>query len=215
MTMNTPQKYIHDADETTVDTALTTESSSTTSTAIKHKLRFSLEPDQVFHIIHINDMNLKYRRRAWYSKGEQKKIKQEMRSDIRIMNRGDEFTESNTQSARGLERQTRQAVLHRQNNKIMAREAVLNEQQRQLLEGERDDELVADAYHRASVHCRVEAYLMGLNDEAAIKEEVKNMSGDHTSRNTVDRKINSRGNNGLLMRARLPGFRIVRTSCEL
>jgi hypothetical protein len=200
--MTMPQKNIHDADESKVETILTSESSSTASPLAKHKLRFSLESNQVFFpIVHINDVNLKDLQKTWYTKAEFDNIKQDMISDIRKMISGEEFAESTTQTARGLAYRNRQVAL-RQQNKIMARETVLDEQMRQLLNGEQDNELVASAYLRVSIHCQAEAYKVGSEDEAAIKKELEEMRRTHRIRSIDVSKMNFRGPNGLLMQAR-------------
>jgi hypothetical protein len=144
-------------------------------------------------------MNLNDLQTTWYTKGELKNIKREMSSDISKMIRGDKVTESNTQTARGLVYRTRQVSYRRKQKNSMARRAVLDEQQRQLLVGERDDELVANAYLRASTHCQAEAYSVGSEDEAAVKKELEEMRRTHKRRNTGDYKINVYGTKGLLM----------------
>jgi hypothetical protein len=210
LTMRTSQKYNHDADECTVKTVLTSESSPTTSTFTKHKLRFSLESNQVFPIIHINDMDLKHIQEIWYNTEEFGNIKHDIISDLKRMIRGqEEFAESNTQTARGLVYRTRQVTLHRKQNKTTARTAVLDEQQRHLLTGERDDELVANAYLRASIHCKGEAYSVGLADQAAIKKELDEMRRTHRTINTGGFQMNLQGPNDLLMEALPPPFRVV------
>jgi hypothetical protein len=191
--MTEHQQYIHDADESSsVKTALTSELSTTTSTVAKHKLRFSLESNRVFPIVHIKDMSQIDRQRTWYTKGEQNKIKEEIISVTTKMIRGDKVTESNTQTTRGLAWGNRQITLRRQRKKMMARKAVFDEQQRQLLKGERDDEPVANAYLRVSIHCRAEAYKVGFADQAAIKKELEEMRRTHRIRNTGDCKMNLR-----------------------
>jgi hypothetical protein len=203
--MTEHQKYSNDADECTVKTVLTSESETTTSTATKRKLRFSLESNQVFPIVHLDDMSLNDLQTTWYTPGEFGNIKQDMISDIRKMNSGEDFPESNTQTARGLVYRTYQVNLRRKQNKIMARRAVLDEQQRQLLKGERDDELVASAYLRVSIHCRTDAYKVGSEDQEAIKKELEEMRRTYRIRNTGDCKHDFRGPNGLLMQIRNTG----------
>jgi hypothetical protein len=97
------------------------------------------------------------------------------------------MTESNTRTGpvRGLEWQTPQGALRHEHNKLMARVAVLNEQYRQFLDGEQDDELVADAYLNVSIHCCDEAHWMGLKDEAAINNELKEIIMKNTSNMTT------------------------------
>jgi hypothetical protein len=155
----------------TVEKASITESSRMASTVVKRKLRFSLESNQVFPIKHITDMNEEDKHNIWYTEGD-------FTNDFRLYSvlhqrdRGDKRTESNTVTERGLEWRTHQGALRHEHNKLMARHAVLNEQHRQFLDGEQDDELVADAYLNVSSHCCHEAYWMGLKDEAAIRKKL-------------------------------------------
>jgi hypothetical protein len=168
--MKTSQKYTHN-DESTVETA----SSRTASTVVKRELRFSLESNQVFPIKHVTDMNQEERRKTWYTEGDfANDFQDEICSILHQIDRGDKMTESNTLTVRGLEGRTHQGALRHEHNKLMARAAVLNEQNRQFLDGEQDEERVADAYLNVSIQCYHEAYWMGLKDEAAtIQKEPK------------------------------------------
>jgi hypothetical protein len=169
------QKYVKHDDKPAIFPASTTESSRMASTVNKRTIRFSLKSNQVFSIPHINDMNQHDINETWYTEEESKNIHNEIYWAIRQIGKGDNVTESDTFTVRGIECRTQQDTLRRKHNRNMARNAVLNEQYRQYLNGEWDDGLVADASLRVSSHCHCEAYWMGFKDEAAIKK-LKNSS---------------------------------------
>jgi hypothetical protein len=171
--MTTSQKHTDD-NESTVELALTAESSRMASTVVKRKLRFSLESNQVFPIKHFTDMSQNTMRKTWYTEEDYAiEFQNETCPVLHQIDRGDKMPESNTLTVRGLESRTHQGSLRHEHNKLMARVAVLNEQYRQFLDGEQDDELLADAYLNVSIRCGHEAHSMGLKDEAAIKKEPK------------------------------------------
>jgi hypothetical protein len=55
---------------------------------------------------------------------------------------------------------------------------------------------VANVYLRVSIHCQTEAYSVGFEDEAAIKNELEGMRRTHGRSNTGDCKIKWRGTRG-------------------
>jgi hypothetical protein len=86
------------------------------------------------------------------------------------MMKGEAVEENNEQSIRGLEYRTRNGALRRQHNKLEAISAVLDEQDRQYNEGFMDIELVRSVYRGCSARCQDEAYMLGLKDEATVRD---------------------------------------------
>jgi hypothetical protein len=187
--MTEHQTYVKHDDRPKTIPAGTTASSSMASTVNKLNIRFSLESNQVFPITHINDMRQHDIHETWYTEEESNNIQNGIYWALRQIGSGDNVTESETFTARGIECRTHQGNLRRNHNRNMATTAVLNEQYRQFLKGERDDELVADASRRTSSHCHCEAYWMGFKDEAAIKKLKK--SSRTENRKYVEDKVES------------------------
>jgi hypothetical protein len=144
---------------------------------LKRKLpvRFSLESNQVFPIIHINDMDESAIYNTWYTKKECIAIKKEIVSVVRLMLRGIRIEENNKKTVRGLEFRTREGCLHRKQNKLAAKNAVMAEQRRQVEEGDRDEKRLAEAYSCVSFHCQKAASALAWRDEMEIKRELEKM----------------------------------------
>jgi hypothetical protein len=78
------------------------------------------------------------------------------------------FDETEEHCPRGLEYRTPLGSQKRQANKWTAIEAVLDEQQRQQVEGIDDDEYLSHVYKHAVPHCQQEALERGLADAEAV-----------------------------------------------
>jgi hypothetical protein len=161
----------------TVDSSARTLDASATRVS-QRQARFALEANQVFPIVHVNDMDESDVHETWFGKQEDEQMKRDtfpvvykMRNNLKVEETSDEET------ARGLECQTQQGQSHREKNNKMARDAVLMEQDRQRMVGAPDEELVAQAYYNASNHCQVAAFNLGLRDQqAVIKQNLENMT---------------------------------------
>jgi hypothetical protein len=77
---------------------------------------------------------------------------------------------------RGLEGKTVTGLHRRRQLKTNAREAVLEEQERQWQRGIRDAEAIADAYVLCAELAQVSAYMLGLRDEREARSLVKSKS---------------------------------------
>lgn len=77
------------------------------------------------------------------------------------------FDETEEHCPRGLEYRTPLGSQKRQANKWTAIEAVLEEQQRQQVEGIDDYEYLSQVYKQAALHCQQEALERGLTDADA------------------------------------------------
>jgi hypothetical protein len=101
------------------------------------------------------------------------------------MTRGVRVEENNHETVRGLEDQTRQGTLRRRLTNYEAIHAVLDEQRRQRLQGEQNDELLADAYCCISFKFQRKAYAMGRKDESRIIRSLQDV------RRRFDKKTSS------------------------
>jgi hypothetical protein len=161
----------------------------------KSKLRFSLESNQYFPITHVNDMNDEEYFAIWYEPSDYQRIKSEIFLILRKMMKGEQIEENDRQTVRGLECRTAQGTNLRQQNKLKAMAAVLDEQDRQF-DDEQSDKLLAEAYRNATSHCQDEACALGLKDQAELQEELDTMRREPISslQKSLDSKKSSRTN---------------------
>lgn len=138
----------------------------------KRRARFSTKPNEIFPIPHIRDLAKDEVRAIWYERTDYEAMKHSFIPIVRKMMKGEPIEENNEQSTRGLEYRTRKGAIRRQHNKLEAISAVLDEQDRQYNEGMLSDELLKDVYRSCSMHCQEEAYMLGLKDEAMMKDLV-------------------------------------------
>jgi hypothetical protein len=152
-------------------TSETTKTASSPVTAIKHRRRqrFSLEFNQYFPVVHIDDMDEADIHETWYEKRDYNAIKKSIISLLRKHAKGEKITETSKQTLRGLETRTREGDLLRKYHKLAAITAVMSEQMRQWHEGEQDDELLAKVCRDVSSHCQEKSHILALQDETDIK----------------------------------------------
>lgn len=160
----------------------------------KRKISFALNLNQVLPIQHIKDMSKAEIRSTWYDRQDYEGMKQTMIPVIRRLMKGEVIEESNSSTARGLEYRTRKGAIRRQHNKLEAISAVLDELDRQYNDGELNDDMVSEVYRTVAGHCQDEAYVLGLQDEAAAKAifaepspvPAKELSDDESSEDFED-----------------------------
>jgi hypothetical protein len=143
---------------------------------------------RVYHHIHIRDISDGEAINCWYKGEEIAKIKAECTLTINLLS-GVSSASSRTEAPsayqisslcfRGLEYRTEDGADNRRTNKNLGWDTVLDEQESQyLLVGERDEESIARVYSEATRHCREEAYLIGLADAQAVRQEEEEENKD-------------------------------------
>jgi hypothetical protein len=183
-----PSMCVHD-DESTVTIVSTIESSTPTSTVPK-KVHFSLDSNQAFAPIY--NMQKEEIRRAWYTKWELSEIRENLIFIVCNMTRGVRVEENDHETLRGLEDRSRQGRLRRGHMNYEAIHAVLDEQRRQRLQGEKNDCLLADAYRSISFKCQRKAYAMGRKDESQIKRTLEDVRRIFDKKTSSDSNSNTR-----------------------
>jgi hypothetical protein len=116
--------------------------------------------------LHIGDYTQEEMEATWLSKTDFENIKADMKFAIDLINQGlldEEDTVSHCY--RGLECRTIGGSRKRMLNKITARDAVLDEQDRQYDSCVTDSEAIAKVYIVTSHPCQVSAHTMGMFDE--------------------------------------------------
>jgi hypothetical protein len=150
-------------------------SSAVTAFKPRRRLRFSLELNQVFPVVHIDDMDEADIHEIWYAKRDYKEIKKNLISIIRKMTNGENIVETHKQTLLGLEHRTREGTLLRGYLRLAALTAVMNEQERQWDEGVQDDERLAKVCRDVTSLCQEKSHAKALQDEAALKRDDKKM----------------------------------------
>ena len=136
--------------------------------SVQKRTRFLLSANEVRSIAHINDLSVDEVKATWYSRDENQNFKVALIPLVRNMMAGKEIDETDIQTARGLEYRTIEGSTRRRQNRIAARAAVLDEQNRQIEQlGHVDDELLSIVYCRMSTQCQNEAHQLALDDASA------------------------------------------------
>jgi hypothetical protein len=177
--MSTHQNNAPD-DVSTSYTNVSTESTKTASpsvTALKQRRRqrFSLESNQIYPVVNIDDMDKADIHETWYEKRDYNSMTKSIIYYLRKVANAGRKAETKTQTLRGLENRTNEATLLRKSLRLAAFAAVMNEQERQWDEGEKDDELLAKVCRDATSYCQEENHALALQDEAALKTEYEKM----------------------------------------
>lgn len=139
----------------------------------KRRICIRLDRNEVFPIPHIDDLDEEEICDIWYQKQDYNRMKQVLIPVIKKIMKGETVVESNEETARGLEFRTRDGALARQRNKVTASRAVLSEQERQIDNGELDDERLRDVYKSNADHCLEAARQLGVQDEDELKRLLK------------------------------------------
>jgi hypothetical protein len=130
------------------------------------RVRFS-ERLNVIDIVHRNDLMQNEISNTWYNRSEIMKIKLRLDQDVQLINKGgklDDFT------SRGLEDRFSSARrARRASNKLNAVISVLNEQDRQVLQGKINPKSIRQAYLRFSRNSQSEAFKVAKADEREVQ----------------------------------------------
>jgi hypothetical protein len=114
--------------------------------------------------LHINNYTTDERKRVWYQKSELALAKVDMKRTIRLMIEGALLTDSDSHTLRGLEFRSRAGAIKRQENRLNALAAVLDEQDSQFGMGIQNEEAISLVYQRVSWKCKKEAFLLAKLD---------------------------------------------------
>jgi hypothetical protein len=119
--------------------------------------------------LHLNDISDDEIDNVWYSRTELSEIKSDCRSTINSMVAGYWHEEEDTvYCSRGLERRTPDCQKLRQQTKVDAWDAVLDEQDRQWSAGVSDIESLAREYSACTSLSAKIAHLMAVSDERTV-----------------------------------------------
>jgi hypothetical protein len=136
---------------------------------------------RVYPHLHINDFTPFEWSQAWYSDEEISEIKSECTLTVNLVKSGhlsmndDENDSSSSRSRswstlcfRGLEFRTPEGAQQRRENKYMAWDRVLEEQDAQYARGAFDSDAIARKYNEVSFHCQAKAHALALDDARVV-----------------------------------------------
>jgi hypothetical protein len=128
---------------------------------------------QMKQTIHIRDYTADEIENTWYSTAEYKLIKLSVSTIVLMLKQGEQLRPD--QCVRGLEYKTRHGRETRVLNQIEALIAVLDEQDRQALNDEKDLDRLSQVYTLLTAHCVATAHYIGLNDHRAAIESASDV----------------------------------------
>ena len=186
-----------DSPTTTVTTATATTTTTSASKERRRKIRWSGRV-RVQEIRHLNNIPEYEKEAVWMSPVDYKMIKHMAKTTVFMMmnsqsgfgehEQSQSITEDNNPDfcTRGLEFRTRAGSKIRNQNKLRARSAVLNEQDLQRDEGFYDPQFIAMASMDESFECREEARKRAEGDAQSIRSYV---CDDNDNGNVVRREV--------------------------
>jgi hypothetical protein len=130
---------------------------------------------------------------SWYNAQEMEEIHAECMHTLKVVTRGNiHFSDTNNfWCLRGLEYGTPEGAKRRQENKYLAWDTVMSEQETQYMMGEFNDEAIARAYSQVSTACREAATILALEDaKNALQDQFTAKTASSRIRSIVSRKSN-------------------------
>jgi hypothetical protein len=144
--------------------------------AEKRRVQFNATVN-VRPIRHVDRISEDEKRDTWFCQQEYKQMKEDISRAVRVMAVGVYEGDDSENCSRGLESRTRAGAIRRRENKWVAINEVLDEQDRQHELQLFDDVLLREVYLKESKHCRREAFEMGVRDQ----EEARSLHVDDES----------------------------------
>ena len=116
--------------------------------------------------LHVDDYTDEEYDAAWFNKQECAQIKEDYSKTVALVQTGIKLDEDDEEHClRGLEPRTPRGYRRRRDNKYVGMCVVLDEQDRQIDQGEADDVAIREAFVAANCHCRNESYAAALKDQ--------------------------------------------------
>jgi hypothetical protein len=134
------------------------------------QVKFQLEKNMLFELAPLRESNGHGVIRLSYSKADYVTMMAENHATIQMMNSGTTYFGSENLCSRGLEGRTRLGSRRKLNIKRRARDAVLNEQQRQRDEGIQDPEMISEVYKGFTRPCHTQAHRLGIRDYESVTD---------------------------------------------
>jgi hypothetical protein len=162
--------------KTIPDCGSSVKSDSTAATEQEFRIRFSEDID-LRHTLSCRDYTTEEIQACWYTAEENQRIHRNCCKVIRkMMDEGSELKDKKKYCSRGLEQHTNVGAAIKMENRLLALNAVLEEQMNQWEEAIFDEDAIAKIYYRASSSCQMRANNVGLRDHRATEAFVKSRS---------------------------------------
>lgn len=146
-----------------------------TSRPVKHSKKVVSFHDAVYvypclHYMNYTDRELS---ESWYNAQEMEEIKAECIHTLQLVACENIHVSNNNNfwCLRGLEYRTQEGAKRRQENKYLAWDAVMSEQETQYMTGEFNDEAIARTYSQVSAACREAATILALEDAKTVLQD--------------------------------------------
>ena len=139
-----------------------------TTKIVKRKSVSFFESVEVYDVLHINNYTEAERRSSWHGESDLQRIRNDARQAVSLLEQG-ELRENGEYCGRGLEHHTHDGSRQRMQTRCSVWDAVLDEQERQALDGVSDPDQLFTQYHYFSVHCSIQARRIALFDERDAK----------------------------------------------
>jgi hypothetical protein len=126
------------------------------------------KPDTVHFILSRHEYTAEEKQVAWFQDEEYARITKECCKQVRKMDNGENLKDKKY-SSRGLESHTRLAAISKSQNRRLAVNAVLDEQDEQELDAP-NEEAISYAYYKVTSSCQLWACTIGLRDQRSAEE---------------------------------------------
>lgn len=165
----------------------------TTQSKPRRRVRFN-QSVSVRPVLHVNNMSDDEIADAWYNRHECADIKRSMAVTIKMMSAGVLKVDDDEHCSRGLEHRTRPGSAQRRENKMIALDAVLDEQDRQQACGVVNDEAIRKVFVQENLHCRLAALEKGVADQDEARnldeqDEDVDSDDDYSSADEMDYRV--------------------------
>ena len=125
---------------------------------------------KVWPYLHKNDLSDEERANVWYNESECLSMRAECSHTVQLHKQGKIRKDCTLWCFRGLELRTSEGAARRRENKYLAWDTVLNEQETQYVLGDFDAEIIASRYHAITAASRQAALANALQDAEAAAE---------------------------------------------
>ena len=146
---------------------------SSCNATVECKVRFALEKNQEYPIIHIGDMTDLEIKSCWYQPKEWANMEKKTQTILTLIERGYDMDSYTGQTARGLEQLTRKGGIRAERNTRKTCKAVLTAQFEQICLEDVDEEELAVKSRAKSHRCRKEALERGTADAAVVRKDLE------------------------------------------
>jgi hypothetical protein len=169
LNMSRSESFNSQKTSATDSTDTTVQSEQSVISIVERSVHFEVtKPDTLHFILSRHDYTAEEKQAAWFQEKEYAMITRECCRQVRKMENGESLKDKKYCS-RGLESHTRIAAISKSQNRKLAVNAVLDEQDEQELDTP-DEESISHAYCQVTSSCQFWASTIGLRDQRSAEE---------------------------------------------